>query len=180
METITSYQLTATELATLKRDETTIRKGIKSFLEVGTALKRIKDQKLYLADHKTFREYCDHRWGITNKEASRQMISAGVVNDLAEQLRKAKLELPLPRSESVARELRRAAETDRVTVWQKAVGSANGDKVTAAIVGKFVPKPKSKKTKTTLRTVRSQVSSLNEADKRKLLEELEAQLVAIE
>ena len=182
MEKIITHKLTTAERADHKRDEAIIRKGIKSFLETGSALMRIKARKSYLETHETFGEYCQEVWGFGNKEASRQMISAAVVNHLDEELKKQQLDLPLPRSESVARELHRAPEVERVAVWKQAVAESSKGKVTAANVSKFVPEPKAirkpKARKTSLRSVKTQVAALSPDDRRKLFVELEAEMTA--
>ena len=45
MQKTITHKLTDVERSQLKQDEATVRKGIKSFLAVGTALKRIKERK---------------------------------------------------------------------------------------------------------------------------------------
>jgi hypothetical protein len=46
--------LTRREQSEFARAEILIARGLKSFLEVGSALKRIRDQRLYRADYRTF------------------------------------------------------------------------------------------------------------------------------
>src|SRR5260221_3259797 len=42
--------------------EAVIQRGWQTFVEVGRALARIRDQKLYRAEHDTFETYCRQKW----------------------------------------------------------------------------------------------------------------------
>lgn len=67
--------LSRREISDLTVAEEIIESHQKSFLEVGAALVAIKDGQLYRANHKTFEEYIDVRWGWTRQRAY-QLISA--------------------------------------------------------------------------------------------------------
>src|SRR6185369_10840829 len=54
--------LTPNEQSELAACESLIEKGWETFVEVGRALARIRDQKLYRAHCDTFEAYCRERW----------------------------------------------------------------------------------------------------------------------
>lgn len=56
-------QLTTTEVKRLSTLESTIERGLRTFVEVGRALAEIRDSRLYRAEHGTFEAYCKARWG---------------------------------------------------------------------------------------------------------------------
>lgn len=73
-----------TELATL---ETTIQAGLQKFVEVGAALLRIRDGRLYRAGFGTFENYCRERWGIARRRAYQLMDAAQVVENLTDDVK---------------------------------------------------------------------------------------------
>ena len=54
--------LTKTEQSTLAECEARIQRGWTTFVEVGTALAQIRDQRLYRQSHTNFKAYCAERW----------------------------------------------------------------------------------------------------------------------
>lgn len=62
--------------------EATIAKGIATFIEVGEALAKIRDAKLYKIEHETFEDYCEQKWGMSKAFAFRQIAAAEVVKVL--------------------------------------------------------------------------------------------------
>jgi hypothetical protein len=50
--------LTSTERRDLERAERKIAAGLKAFLEVGLALKEIRDKRLYRQEYANFEQYC--------------------------------------------------------------------------------------------------------------------------
>jgi hypothetical protein len=81
--------------------EAVIERGLKSFVEVGTALWKIRDQHRYREQgHATFEEYCDKRWKMSRFYAHRVIDASEVAANL----------LPMgniPQTERQARELLR-------------------------------------------------------------------------
>ncbi len=61
--------------------EEVIRRGLATFVEVGTALATIRDERLYLIHHDTFEDYCREVWGFSRSRAHR-MIEAAEVMDV--------------------------------------------------------------------------------------------------
>ncbi len=57
-----SLVLEGEEASTLAECEAVIEKGMDTFLEVGNALLRIRDERLYRVGFSTFQEYCQARW----------------------------------------------------------------------------------------------------------------------
>jgi hypothetical protein len=74
--------------------ELVIKSGLKTFMEVGDALRAIKEEKLWKADHKNFVEYCEKRWKIGKRYANNLIASSAAAKDVAQ-----------PLSEAAAREL---------------------------------------------------------------------------
>lgn len=117
----------STELVTidarLDERESVIRKGQRTFVEVGEALCDIRDNRLYTArGFGSFQEYCAEVWGWTDSRA-RQLIGAA---DIA----KTVTNVTLP-NEATARELARVPESKREEVLTKAKKSG---KVTAKAI----------------------------------------------
>jgi hypothetical protein len=77
-----SLRLTKPQARALAECETLIERGLTTFNEVGQALLRIRDERLYRASHKTFEEYCRERWNWSRRHANRQIEAAGVVQNL--------------------------------------------------------------------------------------------------
>lgn len=63
----------------LRECETVIERGLATFVEVGTALARIRDGRLYRATHATFEDYCRERWGFSRNYANKQIAAAETV-----------------------------------------------------------------------------------------------------
>jgi hypothetical protein len=70
--------LTTLERTELSELEGRVESGLKSFYETGTALRVIRDARLYRETHPTFEVYCEERWGFTDSRA-KQLIRASQV-----------------------------------------------------------------------------------------------------
>jgi hypothetical protein len=122
----------------LVEEEKIIERGMKSFVEVGNALMRIRDNDLCTVSHDTFESYCKKRWGMSRPQAYRLIDGAKVTECLS----------PIgdiPASESVARPLTsirdEEGELDLIKineVWQEAVETAPEGVITAAHVKQVV------------------------------------------
>lgn len=125
-----------TRLATL---EAIVERGQQTFIEVGTALLEIRDERLYRAEHSNFEDYCRARWGWSRGRAYQYMDAAKVVAAVSTTVDAA------PANEAQARELvpllrsEDAGET-MGAAWIEAMGRANERKrpVTAEIVREVV------------------------------------------
>jgi hypothetical protein len=71
------------EQTILDQHEAVITRGIKSFIEVGTALLSIRDKRLYRASFATFEDYCASRWEISKAYSARLISSAEIVGEIA-------------------------------------------------------------------------------------------------
>lgn len=120
------------EREVLTRCEAVIEQGLKSFIEVGTALLAIRDNRLYRAEYGTFEDYCRDRWGMVRRQADRLIAAAGVVSHLGP------IGPKVPESESQARPLARLEPEEQRVVWQQVVETAPGGKVTGAHVQRLV------------------------------------------
>lgn len=122
--------LTVVEQIELEQLEVTISNGLQTFVEVGGALMRIRDERLYRLSHATFEDYCQQRWGMNRGHANRLIAAASVVGSLD----------PIgsissmPTSESQVRPLTVLQPDQRREAWQQAVDTAPNGKVTAAHV----------------------------------------------
>lgn len=112
--------MTTTERATLQAFEGVIEKGLASFVEVGNALMRIRDSRLYRGTHETFEAYCAERWGMSDIHARRLVNAASVVETIP-------IGMPKPANESQARPLTKLPPEEQAEAWQDAVETAPKD-----------------------------------------------------
>lgn len=119
--------LSSSDVALLARLETTIERGLGTFLEVGSALMEIRDKRLYRETHGRFEDYCQERWGFKRNYANKLIASAEVVA-LVEPMG-----TTVPTSERQARELAPLlGEPEQLReAWEEA--SANGSPTTAKV-----------------------------------------------
>jgi hypothetical protein len=75
--------LDAFERARLASAEKTIRRGLKTFVQVGEALLTIRDARLYRDTHDTFEAYCRAKWGLSKTHGNRLITAAQIVHELA-------------------------------------------------------------------------------------------------
>ena len=114
--------------------ERTIERGLQTFVNVGNALREIRDDGLYGVEHDTFEKYCRARWGFEPNYARRLMAGA----EVTENLRAVPIGTVLPTTESQARPLTKLDPEDQSVAWELAVEKAGDGKVTAAIVEQAV------------------------------------------
>lgn len=75
--------LAASEQTELIDCERIIGEGYTTFLKVGLALAKVRDAKLYRAEHKTFEAYCEKRWNFSRTHAYRLIASATIADALS-------------------------------------------------------------------------------------------------
>ena len=129
--------LNATERFRLGKLESTVEKGLASFFAVGSALKEIRDGKLYRDEHGTFEDYCQSRWGFSDRHARRHIEAAGVQVNLGP------IGPVLPAHEAQCRPLTRLQEVDQQAAWKSVLERAPENKdgckqITATLVQKVV------------------------------------------
>lgn len=115
--------------------EATIRKGKQTFLDVGGALVKMKQLKLYRSTHATFEDWAFEEYGFTRSYACR-LIEASEVSEM----------LPIgnkPNNEGQARALAKAPAEKRLEVMQAAteVAKAEGRDVTAQDIKQQISPP---------------------------------------
>jgi pyruvate/2-oxoglutarate dehydrogenase complex dihydrolipoamide acyltransferase (E2) component len=128
--------LSKTETSSLVECEGVISRGLATFVEVGSALLRIRDERLYRAEFPVFEDYCRARWQMSHQRASQLIAAAGVAENLATIVAK-------PSSEAVARPLASLPAAKQRHAWANAVAAAPSGKPTARQVAveinKIVP-----------------------------------------
>lgn len=107
--------LTADESDALAVCEQRISAGFESFRDVGLALKRVRDERLYRTTHASFEAYCREKWGMGKSYAYQIIASASVAVEVS-----AIADIP---NESSARELARVEPEHRDEVVRKAAES---------------------------------------------------------
>jgi hypothetical protein len=119
--------LSLTEHNRLAELEQTIEAGLQTFVEVGLALREVRDSRLYRVTHGRFEDYCKERWQIERRRAYQLIDAAGVAENVN------------PGSQIGEKHIRPLTslppEVQR-EVWQKSVETAPNGKVTAAHVEK--------------------------------------------
>jgi hypothetical protein len=121
--------LSTGEQAQLAACETVIARGLRVFTEVGSALMRVRDGRLYRARFKTFEDYCDQRWSISRPRAYQLMEAASVVSTVVDKAP----DLPAPSNERQVRELAKVPEPERAKVWRETVERTEGKPTAAAV-----------------------------------------------
>lgn len=117
--------LTTVEQFELAKHEADITVGLDTFYKVGNALLAIRDKKLYRANHQTFEEYCQARWGMKRNYANKLIQASVVMSNLG-------TVVPIaPDNESQVRELAKVIPEAQIAAWAAAVETAPGGKVTA-------------------------------------------------
>ena len=120
-----SAALSTSEATSLAELEQVIERGQKVFVDVGSALSAIREQRLYRATHATFEQYCKDRWKFGRSYASRLIESSKTVEAL----------LPigniLPATETQVRPLLQFPVEARLEVWQTVVKMNQGQPLTA-------------------------------------------------
>jgi len=136
--------LTGTEAKRLESLEACIRRGQKTFVEIGLALETIRDEKLYRSDFSTFQDYCKEKWGWDRQRAIQLINASAVVKSLPANVNNCL------QTESQARELSKVEPTKRDEVLAKAAQSgsvtAKSIKAAASVSG---PKPETEAVPTT-------------------------------
>jgi phage N-6-adenine-methyltransferase len=107
--------------------EETIERGLETFVEVGEALREIRDSGLYREAFSTFEDYCEQRWSLSRPRAYQLMEAATVTEVLSKNL-----DTP-PRVESHAAALAplRERPEEMTEAWMEA--SADGEPTAAKV-----------------------------------------------
>jgi hypothetical protein len=123
----------------LAHEESRIERGLSHFREVGEALKTIRDKQLFANNHQTrylsWVDYLSKRWNMSDTHATRLMIAAEVVQELAQRGHSV-----LPSTESQARPLAALPTDQAVAAWSEVVSTTPPEAITAAAVEEKVLK----------------------------------------
>src|SRR6478672_11296588 len=71
--------LTTAETQELEALEAVVNNGMRSFVEVGTALLAIRDKRLWRGVSETFEGFCQVRWGFSRRRADQLIDAASIV-----------------------------------------------------------------------------------------------------
>lgn len=127
-----SNALTIPEKQKLQSLEITIQRGLKYYIEVGTAFLAVRNDGLY-KEYGTFEDYCEKRWNMKRAHAYRMMEASEVIEDLSPIG-----DIPLPANEAQARELAALPREQRAPVWEQIVENAPASGITASFVRETV------------------------------------------
>lgn len=151
-------ELSVTEKTELEQLESVISKNLGAFYEVGCALAKIRDSRLYRETHATFEDYCRERWDMSHQHADRLIGSSNVIEVLT----------PIgvkPANEAQARPLTKLETPEQQQeAWQKAVETAPEGKVTARHVSKVVSEFKKDTTKREVKKNQARAQSISRED----------------
>lgn len=111
----------------------------RAFCEAGTALRELRDKRLYRSTHKTFEEYCRDRFGFNRMAAHFKIAAATVFENLYTNGIQT-----LPTSERQVRELAAIDPVEQCSVWQSAVEQSGGKVPSGRIVKGIVKRLKEK------------------------------------
>lgn len=112
----------------LEACEAVIERGMTTFIEVGNALLRIRDERLYRQEYRDFETYCQARWALSRSRAYQLMDAADVVERVS-----TIVDTPAPANEGQARALIGLPTETAAQVMQEAHDITDG-KPTATVI----------------------------------------------
>jgi hypothetical protein len=118
-------QLTIVEKSELALLEKKIKDGLENFMQVGNALLKIQEKKLYRAKYSTFEDYCHKVWNISRNHGYRLITSAKIAE-----------EFPNVKNQRAARELSKVPPPRRKQIMDEIEGEA-----TASAIKELVDEP---------------------------------------
>ncbi|MCH7225040.1 DUF5131 family protein [Haloferula sp. A504] len=122
-------ELTSEEKADFRKLDSKVRKGMRAFFEVGSALAEIRERKLWRAgDFNSWDEYCKQYEDLSKTHANRLIKATQIAGHLAEAVPVGAGEkVVLPTAESQVRPLARLKNRDQQSeVWAEAVKRDGG------------------------------------------------------
>ena len=158
-----SEPLSSEERRLLTHSEKTIKKGWKTFIEVGKALSVIRDNRLYREDYPNFQAYTRDKWQYIIAYADRLIGASEVLDDLTPIGVKI-----LPVNEAQFRPLLAVPREKRPEAWEKVLEASEGKKLTASLIRQVASefsgtKPKPQRRRTTSADWISVSENLNNA-----------------
>lgn len=98
--------------------ESGLDRASEPILEIGKALRSIRDKKLYREEgYSSFEAYLQERWEMSRNKGYQLIAAANILEDLSEAFEQ-KL---LPKSESALRPLTPLSKIQRIAVWKAAL-----------------------------------------------------------
>jgi len=125
--------LDATETLELINLEAKVEKSLRSFFEIGQALREIRTKRLYRKDYTTFEDYCLNRWEMSRRTTDQLIAAASTYENF--QRHGAQI---VPTSERKIRSLTSLPPEKQLEIWNQAVSSAPGGKITSTHVAQLV------------------------------------------
>lgn len=125
-----STALTKTEASTLAECEAIIKRGVE---DVGNALKRIRDERLFRGKYDTFDIYLNKTWGWSPRHAQRLIAAAVTVNNLRPTGRNL-----LTITERQARPLAGLSPEKQAEIWKEITDSTPPEEITEKVVSEHV------------------------------------------
>lgn len=128
--------VSTTEQEDFARLDGVVRRGLATFVEIGEALREIRDRKLYRIGFGTFEAYMSHEHGLSRQRGYHLIDAAAVTSELSTIVDKT------PQNEAQCRELLAYDDADRQEVWQQVVEESErtGKPITARLINE-VGKP---------------------------------------
>lgn len=125
----------------LASQEARIAAGLSAFVEVGDALLKIKEAKLYRQNYPSWETYLQNRWGMSDSQSTRLISASQICREIAG------AGVTPPAIESHARELRSVPEGERAKVWAEITTEIPVDELTAEQIAEHVSAKVRKKPK---------------------------------
>lgn len=131
--------LSPSERDELTNCEVVIYKGLSVFVEVGNALMRIRNGRLYREHYATFHDYCKSRWQFGGARAYQLIGAADIAQSLEREIRQHSSQhiapiIPLPTNPAIAYELRGFSTEVQTAIWLDVIQRAKDGAITAPFV----------------------------------------------
>lgn len=139
------------------RCELVIKQGLETFIEVGQALLKIREKRLYRLEFSTFEDYCRHRWGMARQRAHQMIEAANVVKELST------IVDILPKTESQARPLTQFQPEVQREAWKEVIQQSQ-------ITGEPITSQKVKEVVDTFKQAKENYRELRQKQKTDILE----------
>ena len=122
-----------------ERDRLRLERQVeRAFYLAGSALRELRDRKLYRSTHNSFAQYCQERFGMMRRHPYR-LIDAVIVVDNIIQMCPNGTQI-IPTSERQCRPLTKLEPEQQREVWRKAVETAKGRVPSGKVVSDLVAK----------------------------------------
>ncbi len=111
-----------------------VKNGLNNYVDVGFALKRIRDGELFKPQYEKFQYYVTERWQMTNPYASRLILAAEVYSRL-----RGGYPCIFPKNEAITRELVKITPIElQVEAWKKFIDRIPENQITAKKLREFL------------------------------------------